>query len=188
MLCFDGQGCEWGENHGWPIKNVWLGVSVEDQQTADERIPLLLQTPAAVRFISAEPLLGPIRLNDGQSLNYSQRLKKGWSLNMLQQLDWIICGGESGPNARPMHPNWARSLRDQCQAAGVPFFFKQWGAHTEDGRRIGKKAAGRVLDGRTWEEFPFEGWVAVSTNASECALCRSEAPATPPLERSQHHA
>lgn len=93
-----------------PLPNVWLGVSVEDQHRADERIPDLLATPAAVRWISAEPLLGPVDL-------------KG------SKLDWVVCGGESGPHARPMHPDWARSLRDQCAAAGVPFLFKQWGEY-----------------------------------------------------------
>jgi protein gp37 len=109
--------------------NVWLGVSCEDQQTADERIPLLLQTPAAVRFISAEPLLGPIdarrylpviaRPREAISEVAASRTPRN------DRLDWVICGGESGPHARPMHPTWARSIRDQCQAAGVPFFFKQ---------------------------------------------------------------
>lgn len=125
----------------WPLPNVWLGVSVEDQKTADERIPLLLDTPAAVRWLSIEPLLGPVDL-DGQAL------------------DWVVVGGESGPNARPMHPDWARSIRDQCQAAEVPFFFKQWGEYgllpgTIDGTvRLGKKKAGRLLDGREWNEYP----------------------------------
>lgn len=148
----------------WPY--IWLGVSVEDQQTADQRIPLLIQTPAAVRWISAEPLLGPILL-DGL------RRTPG---NSYPKLDWVVVGGESGPNARPMHPDWARSLRDQCIAAGVPFFFKQWGEWgpcqaavappssvpiVSRGIRvvmshIVKKAAGRLLDGRTWEEFPHE--------------------------------
>jgi protein gp37 len=108
----------------WPPPNVWLGVSVEDQATADERIPLLLETPAAVRFISAEPLLGPVNL-------HSARCRETGSCPTcpacLQTLDWVIAGGESGPEARPMHPSWPRQLRDQCTAAGVPFFFKQWG-------------------------------------------------------------
>ncbi len=157
--------------------NVWLGVSVEDQATADERIPLLLQTPAAVRFISAEPLLGSIKLPYG-SLNVGpgsslQRDQQGWCENGL---DWVICGGESGPGARPMYPDWARSLRDQCVAAGVPYFFKQWGEWGPlmkgagvglDQRknlhlwecggasfRFGKKAAGALLDGREWKQFP----------------------------------
>lgn len=144
----------------WPLPNVWLGVSVENQHFADERIPLLLDTPAAVRFVSAEPLLGPVNLH----FNW---LRSG--------LGWLICGGESGPNARPMHPAWARSLRDQCQAASVPFFFKQWGEWLPAGQqqstgkdggplvnvrddlkpaRLGKRLAGRLLDGREWNEFP----------------------------------
>jgi protein gp37 len=160
----------------WPLPNVWLGVSVEDQKTADERIPPLLQTPAAVRFVSAEPLLGPVDLtaiprclddNDPRHLQ-TEELRKDDPLEWLRLLrhgapglDLIIVGGESGPGARPMSPDWARSIRDQCQAAGVPFFFKQWGewgpAIDTDGdmvaRRLGKKA-GRLLDGRTWDEFP----------------------------------
>ena len=112
------------------LHNVWLGVSVEDQQRADERIPHLLQTPAAVRFLSVEPMLGPVALS-------------AW----LGSIDWVICGGESGPGARPMDQGWARILRDQCVHAGVPFFFKQWGG-------VKKKRTGRVLDGRTWDEMP----------------------------------
>jgi len=115
----------------WPLPNVWLGTSVEDQQRADERIPHLLATPAAVRFISAEPLLGPIDI--GRYLHDSDCA--GWVADGLCVcseprkvcLNWVIVGGESGTGARPMHPDWARSLRDQCAAAGVPFFFKQWG-------------------------------------------------------------
>jgi len=116
----------------WPLSNVHLGVSVEDQKTADARIPLLLQTPAAVRFISAEPLLEPVDLTelvvnrDGASLN-ALRANDVPPGDLATVLDWVIVGGESGPGARPMHPDWARSLRDQCKAAGVPFFFKQWG-------------------------------------------------------------
>lgn len=113
----------------WPPDNLWLGVSVENQKTADERIPLLLQTPAVKRFVSYEPALGPIDFAP-------------W----IKQIDWLIMGGESGPGARPMHPDWARSTRDQCKAASVPFFFKQWG--------LGKKAAGCLLDGREWKETP----------------------------------
>ena len=140
----------------WPLPNVWLGVSAEDQATADERIPLLLQTPAAVRFVSLEPLLGPIDLFHikevtGLTFNALSR-KEGISFRGAG-LDWVIVGGESGPHARPLHPRWARDLRDQCAAAGVPFFFKQWGQHrppTENDlvwRSLGKKAAGRLLDG-----------------------------------------
>jgi protein gp37 len=143
-----------GAHRSRVLSNVWLGVSVEDQKTADERIPLLLETPAAVRWISAEPLLGPIDLTH---VDYSARLREfmrdaageegaasinapafmqtltgqwfdGWDRgDDGKRLDWVVVGGESGPGARPMHPSWARSLRDQCKAAGVPFFFKQWG-------------------------------------------------------------
>lgn len=130
-----------------PLDNVWLGVSVEDQTRADERIPDLLATPAAVRFLSCEPLLGPVDLTD-----LTIRVRPGeepcglagldalsgvhWDAedtivgiygNPDPRIDWVIVGGESGPGARPMHPDWARSLRDQCAAAGAPFHFKQWG-------------------------------------------------------------
>lgn len=115
------------------IDNIWLGVSVENQETADERIPLLLQIPAAVRFLSCEPLLGEVDLKNVKGLNVfncqyddgSLRLTKGILETPL--IHWVICGGESGHKARPMHPDWARKLRDDCKAAGVPFFFKQWG-------------------------------------------------------------
>lgn len=109
----------------WPRQNIWLGVSVEDQKAADERIPLLLDTPAGVRWISAEPLLGPVSLVvpfDGAKVNAAAGALPG-----IPRIDWVVVGGESGKNARPMHPDWARSLRDQCAAAGVPFLFKQWG-------------------------------------------------------------
>lgn len=159
----------------WPLPNVWLGVSVENQQWEMRRGRALRETPAAVRFYSAEPLLGQITAN-------------------LDGIDWVIVGGESGGGARPMHPQWARDIRDQCIAAGVPFFFKQWGEWRSNGygvrvglgetttwlnndfrpaelwvpgaapdeprlthtvyKRIGKKAAGRLLDGRTWDEYP----------------------------------
>jgi protein gp37 len=153
------------------LPNLWLGVSVENQASADERIPLLLQTPAAVRFVSCEPLLGPVDLRDGLGL-----------MGAMGDLDWVIAGGESGPGARPMHPDWARGLRDQCAAAGVPFFFKQWGEFTSEQcpgvevrldslnpgqcvtsgikghhtlyTRVGKKAAGCLLDGVAHNAFP----------------------------------
>jgi protein gp37 len=120
----------------FPLPNVWLGVSVEDQARADERIPILLDTPAAVRWISAEPLLGPIDLMriDGGAVDPGARgitinaLTGGRQSQMPWHLRWVVAGGESGPDARPMHPDWARSLRDQCAAAGVPFLFKQWGS------------------------------------------------------------
>ena len=133
---------QWEEamDAGWPLPNVWLGTSVEDQDTANERIPVLLETPAAVRWISAEPLLGPLTVFD---LDGPVDARDG----MDPGLHWVVAGGESGPCARPMDPGWARSLRDQCQIAGVPFFFKQWGGATA-------KAGGRELDGRTWDEMP----------------------------------
>lgn len=167
--------------------NVWFGVSIEDQATADERIPSLLDSPAAVRFLSCEPLIGPIDLSAG--LLWLKQFP------IEPNIHWVIVGGESGPKARPMHPDWVRSLRDQCQATSVPFFFKQWGEWIPgegDGRapakwqngetgkhscaekesatyhkwgpfgepgafalRIGKKAAGRDLDRRTWDEYPI---------------------------------
>lgn len=140
-------------------RNVWLGVSVEDQAAADARIPALLQTPATVRFLSFEPLLGPVDLCDwydhksGDACVHpldgyvsSDGSYHTWVDNN-SRIHWVICGGESGPNARPMHPEWARSLRDQCVGAGVPFFFKQWGG-------TNKTKAGRTLDGREWNEFP----------------------------------
>ena len=105
-----------------PLENVWLGVSVEDQDTADERIPLLLQTPAAIRWISAEPLLGPLSLDPWL---HEMRDPDGFLRHAGGALDWVVVGGESGPHARPMHPDWARSLRDACVEAGVPFFMKQ---------------------------------------------------------------
>ena len=158
---------------GWPVSNVWLGVSCEDQVRADERIPPLLATPAAVRWISAEPLLGPINLELAQcncpwpadaiqtrhllSCTADRRPDRQWSI------DWVVAGGESGPGARAMHSSWARSLRDQCKTAGVPFFFKQWGEfkpHEDlvEGEwifdRVGKKRAGRLLDGIEHNAFP----------------------------------
>jgi protein gp37 len=170
----------WGPSV-WPLPNVWLGVSTENQKWADIRVPALLETPAAVRFVSAEPLLGPIDLHTDPI----EAESPFWG----SQLDWVIVGGESGHGARPMHPDWVRGLRDQCEDAGVAFLFKQWGewrghldghdyrephawVNVADGRvadedtaisdggdwtgvwRFGKKAAGREVDGRTWDEYP----------------------------------
>jgi len=151
----------------WPLSNVHLGVSVENQAAADERIPLLLQTPAAVRFISAEPLLGPVEFSD---VTYRSDCIRALGKPAMKGLDWVICGGESGPGARPMHPDWARGLRDQCKDAGVPFFFKQWGEWvpttdpavavergiplSECMSNVGKKAAGAILDGKEHKAFP----------------------------------
>jgi len=195
-----------------PLPNVWLGVSVEDQATADDRIPLLLQTPAAVRFVSADPLLDRITFrwapwDDGgphprrktqlPDVRRGKRVLAGNAddLDGLRMLDWVIVAGKSGPRARPMHPDWVRSIRDECVEARVPLHFKQWGewapgesverttgtvqvatwwngarstdkenlsdcdGHRDDEPdvyRVGKKAACRHLDGRTWDEFPRE--------------------------------
>ncbi len=138
----------------WPLPNVWLGVSAEDQPTADERTRYLLQTPSAVRWLSLEPLLGPLDLRqirlpgelstlDALAPRRGHMEEFGWP-----RLDWVVAGGESGPRARPMEAAWARSLRDQCLCAGVPFFFKQWGGTTP------AKSGGRLLDGRTWDMLP----------------------------------
>jgi protein gp37 len=127
-------------NGNWGWKHVWMGVSVENQQTANERIPLLLQVPAAVRFLSCEPLLGPVDLTQ-----VTQTISPGYFGDCLQPyhvpycdkekhypvISWVIVGGESGKDARPVHPDWVRSLRDQCQKAGVSYFFKQWGAFVD---------------------------------------------------------
>jgi protein gp37 len=204
-----------------PLSNVWLGVSVENQEAADKRIPILLDTPAAVRWISAEPLLGKINLSKCGNSNrqvdaltgtettgnpissfgkagFDQIVRYGWH----KKIDWLVVGGESGDGSRPMHPEWARSLRDQCAATSVPFLFKQWGDwvprsacyHTFDNgnacvdldpeakkwpcirltesgldgrnleneeqgdsaymQKVGKKMAGRLLDGVTHDGYP----------------------------------
>ena len=114
-----------------------MGVSVENRRWTS-RIDDLREVPAAVRFLSCEPLLGPLDLH-------------------LTNIDWVIVGGESGPGARPMQLDWATSIRDQCADAEVSFFFKQWGAHDEAGVRRAKKATGRELGGRTWDELPRVG-------------------------------
>lgn len=140
---------DWGE--GYP--NVWIGVSAEDQAAADERIPILLDTPAAVRFVSIEPILGPAQL----WRNTSGTVGVEWdgSQTFIEGLDWVIVGGESGPGARAPDPNWIRDIRDQCVAAEVPFFFKQWGGPQKKGWVIeGKVYSGRELDGETWDQFP----------------------------------
>lgn len=121
-----------------PLRNVWLGVSVEDQQRAADRVPDLLATPSAIRWLSCEPLIGPLNLRRIRvTPNHHTILDAlgGYSLSERgrSKLDWVVVGGESGPAARPMHPDWARSLRDQCEAAEVPFFFKQWGEWRDRG-------------------------------------------------------
>lgn len=145
----------WPPNNGvsldaHALPNVWLGVSVEDQKRADLRIPALLRTPAAVRFLSMEPLLGPVSFRWAKWAS----LINGWHLDGLKGIGWVIVGGESGTGSRPMDAAWVRSLRDECNEAGVPFHFKQWGSHDEHGQPIHKKQAGRELDGRTWDEWP----------------------------------
>jgi protein gp37 len=195
-----------------PPSNIWLGVSIENQHWADIRVPVLLDTPAAVRWLSCEPLLGPVDLGrwmcscggsrwvddenwqpayqpwDGERAPGDGRIPcglcnlGGWDVPDAPgpRIGWVVAGGESGPKARPMQLDWARGLRDQCRATGVPFLFKQWGewaprcrlglsdghethhcscngrnaSHPTDLRRVGKKAAGRELDGRVWDEYP----------------------------------
>lgn len=179
--------------------NVWIGVSVEDQATTDERIPWLLKTPAAVRFVSYEPALGPVHFSHTDSRLIGQNSHSSlWEQNTVNwltgeayilqagstdhfhgigtKIDWIIAGGETGPGARPAHFDWFRSVRDQCVEAHVPFFFKQWGEwipilEYETGidpitfddeakidnivyKRVGRKRAGRLLDGREWNGYP----------------------------------
>lgn len=152
----------------WPA-NVWLGTTIEDQEWAETRLPHLLRHPAALHFVSCEPLLGPLDITPWLVPGKTGRAKR-------YAIDWVIAGGESGAKARPMHPGWAESLRDQCCEASVAFHFKQWGhwgpdADTpparvktvelaaDDGKiirlfRLGKHAAGRRLQGRTWDECP----------------------------------
>lgn len=159
------------------LPNVWVGASAENQKAADERSPLLQITPAAVRFLSLEPLLGPVVIDH---LEYS--VKYGFK----PLINWVIVGGESGPGARPMNPDWVRSIRDQCLAANVPFFFKQWGEWEPETfdifnpeeiksdhykttsidipgaigynkkrfKWVGKKRSGRLLDGVEWNQMP----------------------------------
>lgn len=180
-----------GRTPAWPLPNVWLGISVENQEALDERILHLLSTPAAVRWVSYEPALGPV---DFTVTRYAPTDK---AFQRPAKLDWIVAGGESGPGARPSNPQWFRDVRDWCLAEGVAFLFKQWGAwgdgdsiettgkalngwwenDPEDGgvpvkswphnitglldvvgsptvHLVGKVAAGRHLDGRTWDEYP----------------------------------
>lgn len=186
---------------GWPIPNIWLGVTAENQARADERIPILLQIPAAKRFVSIEPMLGAVDLTkislgpNGHGLTFYHNSLNGWSTgynaethkqkvsrnDQFSRLDWVICGGETGPGARPMHPDWVRSLSDQCIAAVVPFWFKQWGEYCAPSQmppetyrvwdyhhgsencwkdddpspwKVGKKKAGRLLDDQEWQQMP----------------------------------
>ena len=183
----------WPRWESWPLHDdvystFWIGVTAENQEQADARIPVLLSIPAAKRFVSIEPMLGPVELDNIEC-------KPGYFENALSLeewagaedspevkasmgggalLDWVICGGESGPGARPVHPEWVRGVRAQCDVYGVPFFFKQWGEWAEDKQhglattsvrackfqdgtlveRVGKKAVGRMLDGKEYLEWP----------------------------------
>lgn len=121
-----------------PPLNVRLGTSVGHQSSIDRVAALIDAADGAPTFLSCEPLLGPLDFGTGG----------------LDGIDWVIAGGESGPNARPMHPDWVRSIRDVCLDSGVPFLFKQWGEFDEHGERVGKKVAGRILDGTTWDQVP----------------------------------
>lgn len=167
----------WLASGAWP-QNVWFGFSAEDQQRFDERWAAAALVPAPIRFCSYEPALGPI---DFRFPGVFKRARPaGWDdigearrefMARQETLSWVIAGGESGPKARPSRPGWFRSARDQAVAAGVPFLFKQWGENApplqvpglqgipwpvdpEAPHRVGKRAAGRLLDGRTWDEFP----------------------------------
>lgn len=128
---------DWGPGG---YNNVWLGTTVENQKEAARRIPWLTSIPAAVHFLSCEPLLGPLEIQ-----NYLRKLGP-----TDFAVKWVIAGGESGADCRPTDPEWFRSLRDQCLEAGVPFLFKQWGGNSPKA----VKEAGRVLDGKIWDEFP----------------------------------
>ncbi|MDR2054494.1 MAG: phage Gp37/Gp68 family protein [Desulfovibrio sp.] len=212
---------DWCEEHTGRVRfceNTWLGVTVCNQQEADDKIPVLLQAPAVKRFVSVEPCLGPVDIGKylydcyecsscGKRMPHTEVLEEecfrcGFTAAPSYEtwgdgnvavcpecgassdidpvcpdcgayvaqhhpdtpcIDWCIVGGETGPGARPLHPDWVRSLRDQCQEAGVPFFLKSWGEwspRTDDsppahaGTRVGKHRAGRLLDGRTWEDVP----------------------------------
>ncbi|CAB3805038.1 hypothetical protein LMG28688_06093 [Paraburkholderia caffeinitolerans] len=174
--------------------NVWIGATIVNQEEADRDVPKLLAVPARVKFLSMEPLLGPVDVSewlvpgfpDCAGFEQGERMEDGYcglcaghrrdpihQRGMHDFVDWIICGGESGPHARPMHPAWPRDLREQCATSGTAYLFKQWGEWApalegidasdplvrrfEDGtrmHRIGKKAAGRMLDGRTHDDFP----------------------------------
>lgn len=166
----------------WPLHNLWLGVSVEDQRRVRERIPELLDTPAAVRWISAEPLLGPLDLTNvtGGTSDSAVLARDTLTGNFWRpgkgivsrdtdgrRLDWVVAGGESGRGARPMHPDWARSLRDQCATAGVPFFFKQWGEWCPATADYG--VSGHCMP-ETGDKFTWIGWDGKTKNPSAHGL------------------
>jgi len=159
----------------WPWPNVWIGATVVNQEEADRDVPKLLDVPAAKRFVSIEPMLGAINIkrshldgmSEGESFHDSTG-KEHKRISYGPKLDWVICGGESGKDARPMNPDWARSLRNQCVAAGTAYFFKQWGEWLFDSQnpkvddpinphnaiKVGTKPAGNLLDGKAWQQFP----------------------------------
>lgn len=211
--CWPETGCAlFGPDDDLP-PNVWIGTSIENQEQAEKRIPALVEIPAYIHFLSIEPLLGEINIEQYLKCSIVPGPEIDWKLGtilpdppppkprgarLINNIDWVIVGGESGPNARPMHPYWATSIRDQCQVARIPFFFKQWGAWvpveesdldlwgcyaapceavTVEGtsrcgyycdpeadlhpdhrqqlmKRVGKKAAGRLLEGQEWNEYP----------------------------------
>jgi protein gp37 len=172
--------------------NVWLGTSANDQKSADLRVPILLKIPDVLRFLSYEPATGSVELrnlglSDSEAWSHDALAGEyycdGNTTRDLPRLHWVICGGESGPKADPMHPDWARKVRDDCKATGTPFFFKQWGAwqpitYYSDGfiptvkfnvgrgefvfplpspqnmKRVGKHASGHELDGEIWQQYP----------------------------------
>ncbi len=170
-------------------EHIWPGISCENQATANERIPVLVEIPAAVRWICYKPPIGPLDLGRWLVCEDCARwgvepAADGWRYQRelacgIPRVNWVVCGGEIGPGARPMYPDWVRDLRDQCQAAGVPFFFEGWGEWVSpyarhgsyedlegerryltykglgtDVVRVGCKTAGRLLDGREWNELP----------------------------------
>ena len=138
----------------WP-DNCWLGVTAENQQRADERIPILLQIPAAVRFVSVEPMLGPVDLTRAMdvAIEVDGDIQVPAVGPMSNWLDWVICGGETGPGARLIQSNWVRNLKDHCVADRVPFFFKHWGSCFEKYH----EGVGRLLDGQEWNQYPEGG-------------------------------
>ena len=147
-------------------ENVWVGVTVENQGCAEERLPELIRIPARGRFASCEPLLGPLELRPWLGLTSFAAVRSEEQMEAALRDDvfgnpeawamhWIIAGGESGSGARVSHPIWFQALRDQCAEYGVAFHFKQWGVHDERGKPVGKVKSGRLLDGREWNQVPL---------------------------------
>ncbi len=157
-----------------PLQNIWLGVSAENQEQADKRIPILLQIPATKRFVSIEPMLGPVDVSEylHESCCTKEIRKNEGCICVYDiegaptecRIDWVICGGESGHKGRPMHPDWARSLRDQCKEAGIPFFLKQWGEY-QNGSNYPKKNNVVVLKNGKYDDWDHEG-MNISNNYS----------------------